>query len=94
MKVSTVIASLALCGPAAAFVPAPRPAATTSVEAGKFSPVFGDLEGGATSSPAGRIAAGAAAAAAALASSPLAALAEEADDYEYGAVNAPGGLTM
>jgi hypothetical protein len=30
--------------------------------------------------------------AATLASSPLAALAEEADGYEYGAVNAPGGI--
>lgn len=91
MKVSTVIASLALCAPASAFVPASRPAVPTSVEAGRFFP-FGDDGDAATSSQ--RLAAGAAAAAAALASSPLAALAEEADDYEYGAVNAPGGLTM
>ncbi|EJK60707.1 hypothetical protein THAOC_18891, partial [Thalassiosira oceanica] len=65
MKVSTVIASLALCAPASAFVPASRPAVPTSVEAGRFFP-FGDDGDAATSSQ--RLAAGAAAAAAALAS--------------------------
>ena len=99
MKVSTVICSLALCGTASAFVPASRPAVPTAIEAsssGKFSPIFGDDEAVTTSSSsaAGRLATQAAVAAAALASSPLAAFAEEADDYEYGAVNAPGGLSM
>ena len=85
MKLSAIISSLSLfISTGSALVPNSRPSFTQKQQVGEFEPMQVSPK---------KSYAPAVAAAVAL-SSPLVAMAEEVDDYEYGAVDAPIGIAV
>mmetsp|Transcript_19781 Transcript_19781/g.27151 ORF Transcript_19781/g.27151 Transcript_19781/m.27151 type:complete len:145 (-) Transcript_19781:317-751(-) len=94
----TILFACLLATVATAFVaPSTKQHSFVTLQAKKSNDInssFDPLNLSAEDKPISKIAAASATAAAIMASSPLMALAEEADDYEYGAVNAPIGIAV
>uniref|UniRef100_A0A7S2A631 Uncharacterized protein n=1 Tax=Trieres chinensis TaxID=1514140 RepID=A0A7S2A631_TRICV len=92
MKTAAILAAALLSAPASAFVPQP-PTSNSGVLLRATEPTFDPLNLSDDAKVSTTVAAAATAAVAAVAV-PLAAVAEEADDYEYGAVDAPIGIAV